>query len=298
MYNLIDYLKIFKNRHFKNILLYNCEELTYEEVIETSYFTDDLYVLCYSNFLVSSLSIKTRRNRNIHVSHFNYIPLLYYDVIFSTVFNDKILSFIINNTEIKYFIYLNDNKIEIPGFEHICENVYIRNQNKILIDINKDFNDFLEHKNRIKEIDKMIGIDDNKSIQTETQKIIKNERKDYFEINIKNLVPIEIKYRKNNKRNIIDGVLAIKYVISSFKDVEYYNENIENIISSYSYIKTFIVFNGIKTFKYISNIKNVNNLIKLEEVKSAIEINEIFENIINHEYVFDLADKKIKEFWI
>jgi hypothetical protein len=289
MYKINDFLNFLKNKHFKSILMYNCENVSHNDLINLLNYTDEIYFNCQGNFVRSSLAIKLRSYRNIHFSGTNYITNIFYDVIFSQSF-DKISPFIINNNEIKYFIYLNKDELTIPGFDNIGNNIYVRNKNKILIDTNIQNNEFISTNGLIPEIDKKIE-------ELKANQVDLTKNKNYFELNVKNIVPIEIKYDKKEKVFFNDGIPAIKFVINSSDDFKYYNDNIENVLTNYSYVKIFLVLNGKDTFKIASNIKNVNNLIKVENPLLIHQIDELFNNIINHEHVYDLRDSNLSKLW-
>lgn len=287
MRNIIQNLKQFEDKHFKNILIYNCEDIERNDILEIANFTENLYVLCYSNFLISSLSIKLRFYKNIRISSINCIPQIPYDVIISHNVHD-IFDFLINNPEIKYFMYLKNNELNIPGYERIGNNIYYRDPGKILVDINESFNKFNETKNRI----------DNSLLPDNIIKQNNNVKKtNYFEINVKNVVPVEVKYDKQCKRKIIDGIIGIKYIINNENDVKIYNEMIEKIFEKYEYIKTYIIFNGKNTFKYLSDIKNCNSYFKFEEKQSDEILKNMLDNFCNHEYSFDLINDEIDNEW-
>lgn len=288
MYKINDYLQFFNGKRFKNILMYNCENVSHNDLINFLNFSDNIYFNCDGNFLRSSLSIKLRGYKNIHISGTNYINNIFYDVVISRSFKD-ISPFITNNSEIKYFIYLNDNKLDIPGFDNTVNNIYVRNRNKVLIESNKD-SEFNSIVGIIPEIDKKIE-------ETQKKRVDLTKNKNYFELNVKNIVPIEIKYNKNERPLFNDGILAVKFVINSIDDFNYYNDHIEDVLNNYSYVKIFLVLNGKDTFKIASNIKNVNNLIKVENQLTTCQVNEIFDNIINHEYVYDLRDSNLSKIW-
>ena len=290
---IVQYLQKFKLADIRNILIYDVESISKNEILEISNYTKDLYVLSHNNFLVSSLSIQLRFNKNIHVLSAFHIPNVEYEIIFSYKIKE-ILGFLINNERIHYFINLNENKnLVIPGYECIEENIFKRLKNKILVDINSASNEFEKKKEAIKEIDEIIL---NKKIEKNKNEIEKN----YYEINIKTLVPIQIAYKKQIENKNVDGILNILYIVSCEEDVNNFNKKIDIIQNQYSYIKLFLVINGSENFKYLTKFKNYNNLLKFEEKQNIDFIYNVYKDSTNNEYCLllnDVEENKLNDIW-
>ena len=290
---IVQYLQKFKLVDIRNILIYDVESISKNEILEISNYTKDLYVLSHNNFLVSSLSIQLRFNKNIHVLSAFHISNVEYEIIFSYKIKE-ILDFLINNERIHYFINLNENKnLVIPGYECIEENIFKRLKNKILVDINSASNEFEKKKEAIKEIDEIIL---NKKIEKNKNEIEKN----YYEINIKTLVPIQIAYKKQIENKNVDGILNILYIVSCEEDANDFNKKIDIIQNQYSYIKLFLVINGSENFKYLTKFKNYNNLLKFEEKQNIDFIYNVYKDSTNNEYCLllnDVEENKLNDIW-
>lgn len=292
---IVQYLQKFKLGDIRNILIYDVESISKNEILEIANYTKDLYVLSHNNFLVSSLSIQLRFNKNIHILSSFHIPNIEYEIIFSYKIKE-IFDFLINNERIHYFINLNENKnLVIPGYECIEENIFKRLKNKILVDINSASNEFEKKKENIEEIDEIIL---NKKFEFKNNK---NEiEKNYYEINIKTLVPIQITYKKQIEIKNINGILNILYIVSCEEDVNNFNKKINAIQNQYSYTKIFLVINGSENFKYLTKFKNYNNLLKFEEKQNTDFIYNIYKDSTNSEYCLllnDIEENKLNDIW-
>lgn len=288
-------LSILKNYNFKNALIYNVKSFTNDDLITISENVNNLFCLYDNNFLISSLRVKMRRNKNIFIDTLNRISINNYDIIISDSIPENLIEYLINNSLVRIFMFLGNYEIKkIPGFEKINQKIFKRNESKILIDANSLSNIFEKNKEKLKNINDIIFNED----KNNKDKIKQNEnikKSKYFEIIIKNIVPTIFEYSKVEHRKNINGIIDLKFIINDKKDFEFFIKYIDEIFEIYSNIKIFVILNGKDTFKFETELKNVNNLIKFEEEEKQEKIKKILSELMNDEYTFDMNNENIND---
>lgn len=265
--SIFEIFKQFNLKNVENILIYDVTSLTIDDAIELSKYVDNLYIIFSSNFLVSSFGIKLRFYRNIKILFEKFTPNINFNLVFSSSLTN-VYNFLIENDKIQYYIDLSDNSnYSLHGYDKISNNIFKRQRNKLLINIDNNEN-----------IDK--------------------KQKTYFEINIKNIASSFIKYKSNIKEKNINGILDIFCICDNELELQTFFDKLNIVEKQYSYIKTYLVLNGVSSSKF--NFRKINNLIKFENKLNHDIIDNMLNEMLSDEYVLHLNKidlNKLNNIW-